>query len=882
MESKANSGEPADKLPSSDDQKEISVNLPRACPTDDELASLLDSRQPEGIEQWLEDHLADCSNCVDRLDSLSTRDSKGLFHHWLQGHRQPTSPFPFQARDTDAQAGATIATISSYDEFESLPVVPGYQIEKEMARGGMGVVFRAIDKRLDRSVALKMVMGGLLAGPERISRFTEEAKTIAKLDHPNIVKVFEVGEFRGQPFFTMELIEGANLESKMHGVPWSVDRTVRLLRSLASALKATHEQGIVHRDLKPGNILVQTSEELTDHPRIIDFGLAKNFASIDLTLTGEVMGTPSYMSPEQASGKNDQIGAESDVYSLGCILYELLTGRPPFRAATLTDTIQQVLYSVPVNPRALNASIPIDLETICLKCLRKDPARRYAHGGQLADDLARFSTGRPINARRTSVWERGVKWCRRHPTTTIVSLVLSISIVVVLVIWIRFTNDLATQSRIATAESKRAKENELIAIENEKRATRNEKIALAQLKRAERASAIQTETQQFILDLVQDVSAHGKDKELVQVLLDSEEKLNDRLDKRPLVKAVYLITLANTLQNFGEYDKSLEISHRAEKLVREYDSPDSNYLARAQLVQLSIYLLRQEFPKAEEIVKRLSKEGVHFHEVDKALFELQKANFEFLTGNVKDSERRLRKLLEQLDGQDSSSIRLQVNRLLSIVLLELGEVNRAEPYLMRSVEMARETYPAGHPTLVATENAYGIFLSKSGRAHEAEQLFAAALERTRKTWGEEHPKTIETTNNLAIALGRQGKFAEAETRFHESIDLAIRHLGRRHTLTINTMRSLAAFHVEQKSYKQGFLYLSQVCHLKSIEEVAHVDAGKLALYYSWICLFAEEWQQAEECLNCLEKIIGAIDQPTPELRRDLLSTRKELKNRRSD
>jgi WD40 repeat protein len=288
--------------------------------------------------------------------------------------------------------------------------VPGYQIERELGRGGMGVVYMARQVGLDRLVALKMILAGGHARAAELARFKTEAEAIARLSHPNIVAVYEVGECQGKPFLALEFCGGGSLDRKLAGSPLPAEQAARLVEALAQAMHAAHLANVIHRDLKPANVLL--GDDGT--PKITDFGLAKKLDEVGQTHTGDVMGTPSYMAPEQAQGKKD-IGPAADVYALGAILYELLGGRPPFRAATIYDTLVQVIAEEPVPPRRLNAQVPADLETIVLKCLEKEPARRYASAQELADDLARWQRGEPILARPVSVLERALKWARRRP-----------------------------------------------------------------------------------------------------------------------------------------------------------------------------------------------------------------------------------------------------------------------------------------------------------------------------------------------------------------------------------------------------------------------------------------------------------------------------------
>jgi serine/threonine-protein kinase len=332
-----------------------------------------------------------------------------------------------------------------------LPRIRGYEVQGVLGRGGAGVVYKAWHLRLNRPVAVKMLLAGPYARPEELERFWREAQAVAGLRHANLVQVHDVGDHEGRPYFTMEYVEGGSLAQKLTGTPQPAARAAALVATLAGAVQAAHRSGIVHRDLKPANVLLTADGT----PKVTDFGLAKRLQRDEgLTLSGVPIGTPSYMAPEQVRGDRQALGPGADVFALGAILYELLTGRPPFRAETAAATFQQVLAEDPVPPARLNPQVPRDLETICLKCLQKDPGQRYP-AAELAAELERFLKHEPIRARPPGRLERGLRWVRRRPAAA--GLLAAVALLVAAVgvgAWLVYRQQAAAHARQAQTDQK--------------------------------------------------------------------------------------------------------------------------------------------------------------------------------------------------------------------------------------------------------------------------------------------------------------------------------------------------------------------------------------------------------------------------------------------
>src|SRR5881409_4429210 len=293
-----------------------------------------------------------------------------------------------------------------------------YELLEQIGRGGQGVVFRAHQKSLNRTVALKVISLGQWASEAHVKRFRREAEAAARLEHPCIVPIYEVGERDGSCYFSMKFVEGGQLDEVVRRTPMSIRQAAELIAKVASTVHYAHEHRILHRDIKPGNILLDAKGE----PHLTDFGLARLVETeSSVTQTLDVLGTPSYMAPEQAVGNNAAVSNATDVYGLGAVLYQVLTGQPPFAGGTTYETIKLLLDTEPRQPRLLNPKIDRDLSTICLKCLEKDPKRRYSSALALAEDLERWLKHEPIRARRSRVFTRSKKWLRRNPTSALLA-----------------------------------------------------------------------------------------------------------------------------------------------------------------------------------------------------------------------------------------------------------------------------------------------------------------------------------------------------------------------------------------------------------------------------------------------------------------------------
>jgi WD40 repeat protein/tRNA A-37 threonylcarbamoyl transferase component Bud32 len=414
------------------------------CPSREQLQQYCAGHLPPAEQSTIADHVLTCPNCRELL--APPQEDEVTWRALVRSG--PTGE--------EAEAGRlTPLTQPPATSAERPPQVPGYELLEELGRGGCGIVYKARHVKLNRIVALKMIRAAGHAGVEARQRFLAEAKAIAAVKHPGIVQVFDFGTHDDLPFFSLEYCPGGSLARRLKDTPLAAQEAARLVEQVAQAVQAAHERGIIHRDLKPSNVLL--SED--GSPKVTDFGLAKRFeAGSSLTVTDAILGTPSYMAPEQAAGKAKEAGPAADVYALGAILYECLTGRPPFQGARALDTLAQVVAEEPVAPRLLQPLVPRDLETICLKCLHKTPARRYASAAACADDLKRFLAREPIRARPVGTLERVRKWSRRRPTAAALIAVSVVAVASLLGGGVWFTLNLDRARRQAQTAEQTAQE----------------------------------------------------------------------------------------------------------------------------------------------------------------------------------------------------------------------------------------------------------------------------------------------------------------------------------------------------------------------------------------------------------------------------------------
>jgi tetratricopeptide (TPR) repeat protein/predicted Ser/Thr protein kinase len=632
-----------------------------------------------------------------------------------------------------------------------LPSVPGYEIDKELGRGGMGVVYRARHKQLNRVVALKVLRAGDFASAADRMRFVIEAEMVARVKHPHIVQVYEVGAFEEQPYCALEYIDGGSLQQLLKSQRLSARETAQFVATLADAVQAAHSQGIIHRDLKPANILL----DVDGSPKITDFGLAKQTAGgANLTTSGAIVGTPKYMSPEQAAGDLRRQGPLVDVWSLGIIMYELLTGSVPFQADSAMTTLELVRNAVPLPPRRVTPDLPLDLEVICLKCLEREPERRYASAADLAADLRRYLEDRPILARPAGRLEKSWRWCRRNKTAaalaaTMALLAMTLSAGGPLVAW----RESGLRQQAETAEL-RARDEETKA----KKSAEAERVAKES---AERRLGQIKKFDDILLSIFHDLDPKSEEKggpslhvQLGRRLGEATAQLEEEAVGDPLMVAHLQTDLGVTQTELGNLEQALTLLEKARATRTKLLGPNHPDTLATIHNLASAY---RETGRAAEAIPLLEQ--------------------------VRDQ------WLKQLGPRDKSTLLTQHE--LAFAYKAVGRTADAVALYERVRDGRIETLGPDDPATLNTLNNLANAYRETGRTKQAVTLFEQVRDSQVKTLGADHPDTFITLQNLALAYRDAGRIDEAIPILERVRDHEARKIGPDHPDTLKTILALA-------------------------------------------------------------------------------------------
>jgi eukaryotic-like serine/threonine-protein kinase len=719
-----------------------------------------------------------------------------------------------------------------------------YELLGELARGGMGIVYYARQISLQRAVALKIIRSGQLAGPAEIERFHTEAQAAANLDHPNIVPLYEIGQHEGHHYFSMKLIEGGNLAERISSSKFQVSNreAARLVAAIARAVHHAHQRGVLHRDLKPTNILLDPEGD----PHLTDFGLAKLLQSErGASLTQSILGTPGYMAPEQAAGDSKGVTTAADIYSLGAILYELLTGQPPFTGASPIEILRRVLEEQPVRPSHLHRRSPPrptgpkqksevinhkppldrDLETICLKCLDKEPARRYPTAEALAGDLEHWLAGEPIQARPTTPIERARKWARRNPAVAALVVLANVLLIAGIagVLW----------------QWHRA---ELHAVEAAEQARR----AQAGARSARDSAAHSAQVAQLLKEMLEGVGpavALGRDTTLLREILDrTAERIETSLQHQPEVELELRQTLGDVYHELGEFEAAEAMFRRALEIrqqlgrsgpVMALTLDDLADALRSQAHLVSSELLHRpasvRTPPAQKVESKLAEAerlyrqaleireaiwGDDHPEVADSLERL--ATIAYYQRRLPEAEPLARDALAMARRSlpdDHRAVLTKMNNL-AMILGDLGKLDEADTLYRQNLTIQRQRLPDPHPTLVNMLTNLGLILKRQGRWADAETVYAEALDMERRLARSEHPNLPALLNELADVLRKQGKLVEAEPLVRESLQVRIRLFGDEHVEVAAALDNLALVLAARRKFDEAELLHEQALAMR--------------------------------------------------------------------
>ena len=714
--------------------------------------------------------------------------------------------------------------------FGRQTMIAGYEILGLLGRGAMGVVFQARQRGLRRVVALKMIRAGSQSSPDELARFRSEAVAVAELQHPNIVQLYEVGEVCGQPYFSLEYINGPSLARKINGTPQPPLEAARVVRALAQGMEVAHRRGIVHRDLKPANVLLTAEGE----PKISDFGLVKRLEEdAGNTQSGSILGTPSYMAPEQAEGRIKDIGPRADVYAIGAILYELLTGRPPFRAASVLDTLHQVRTQEPIPPSQFQPNVPRDLETICLKCLQKDAAKRYATAADLSEDLRRFGAREPIMARPVGRAERLWRWCRRNPKVAALSAAVGL-LVLAWTVTSTFLFRLArTNERAAVANAAKAIDNEVIARNNAETASRNAEQARANAalakRRADAATVTARDAISQMIRLGEQVLRRIQSKhdparaeaewlrlrdDLTGMLMKELVPMAERIENQAVTSFAVAAShqqLGDLLRKFGQGEAARrQYQHGFDSLERIVHNQPVNDQARANLGVILLRLgdtaldldgdaeqSRKDYNRAWDIQDQIARQprSKQFTDVDNrrilANIELKMGIAELSLGHPAQARDWFRRALAnraawtdaEPQNVSARSFLSETELWMGIVHTHLDEWPVAQSHFERAAGICDELshrFPRAmsfRGDVATVRGEYGDALARIGKDAEAETALRQSLEGAKAVVAHD-PDDIAQRSLLAIAherlasvARRRGKLSEMEIAYRVALEI---------------------------------------------------------------------------------------------------------------
>ncbi|MEL6109921.1 MAG: serine/threonine-protein kinase, partial [Planctomycetota bacterium] len=743
----------------------------------------------------------------------------------------------------------------------SLPDLERYEVHREIGRGGMGVVYEATHRELGRRVAVKMLLSGILAGPERMERFRRESQAIATIAHPNIVQIFDVGQHQGVPFFALEYVDDGSLDEKLDGTPWNPSAAAQLVQSVAEGVQAAHQLGFIHRDLKPANILVVANAESRSgwEPKVTDFGLVKRDVDATLTRSGIAVGTPRYLAPEQANGDESKIQVQSDVYSLGCILYELLTGRPPFQAETLADTIRHICESEPVDARRLNSSIPRDLATICHKCLQKNPASRYCSAKSLAEDIQRFRNQQPVLARPTSFVAKASKWARRNPFVTTLLTIIAAALVALVFVWVDFTQKLKAKTKLASEKAE---------------------LAVRRQQEAVDAAEARSETLTFFTqDLLQAIAPEsgGRDVTVFEVLKAADKQIEERFEDRPVIESAIRMGIAESLEALGEYREALPHAQHAAELLEQTTGAGGFETMKAKILSADLHASLSETDQALALLREMEPHKAAVNEDMRFKLDALFAHVLFSAGRYREAKAELEQLYERslaTNGPTHETTLTQLNNL-ACAIHESGDLQDAQKLFLKYREMVLEKYGPAHLRSLESTRVLAVSYGLTGKVKEALNMQRDGYKLCLEIYGD-HPKTTTTLHNYALALSRNKQYDEARPLLEQALRESIDRFGTNHETSLNYLGNLAYMHFEFGHVDRAAECLEKHCDPIQSDAFDHPHWGVLLLTYGRVRQRMKQYEEAQSLFEQADGIFKRSSGTTTLMTKTLADSMKRL------
>ncbi|MEM6690023.1 MAG: serine/threonine-protein kinase [Planctomycetota bacterium] len=751
------------------------------CPDDERLRWLLDQSGSDPEVRALEEHVENCEKCQQRL----------------------SAPSPELRLDSSVSSTSGLSSRSPKrhsDRDQAFPLeLEGFTFLEKLAVGGMGVVYRAIHHRLQREVAIKVLSETSRHRPDRWMRLRTEGIAVARMEHPHIIRVYDSGEQEGRSYVVQELADGGSLKERLSTGPMRSTEAAAMVADLGDALEHAHQQGVLHRDIKPANVLFRAGKA-----KLADFGLAKLLdAQEDLTQTKDVIGTPGYMSPEQAAG--EPVDKRTDVFSLGVLLYETLTGTPPFQAPTPVETLRRIREHDPVHIQRLQPNVDRDLQTICLKCLEKRPDDRYDNAADLRDDIKRFLNHQPILARPASLTKRLFALRRRHPVKAAFASAMMAAAVVLLCVWAYFTRELSNQRTIA-------RQNAVLANKSAIAARESEDEARDSLEKQLEANAASEEVLDFLASSMFEASNPGLQGYQVtvrEVMESSARQIETEFKDRPRIEAPLRYAIGNTFYLLGDPTKAKPHLERAVSLFEQFsdvNEPRSAYNARHSFGKALMHT--GELERAREILVSLRDSAWHEDSnVERDLKEFE-AGLLYLERRFKECLKFLEQFESELRSEDPLATQAIINllELRSMVYREQTDFEKFIPSCYAIYDFAKQHCSEDPVQMRTAVNAYAVGLTRDKKYAEAEQIYREELDLITSRYGSSSVTTVNTKQNLASNLWFQGRASEAIEWLSEVVEQQSKLLGPTNRVTLEALFSLGRMCESSDRHQQGVEY----------------------------------------------------------------------------